>query len=658
MKKLRNDPARAALNVPTIDAVTDNHVVSVSNLGTTNDSSLVLAGKADAGSTVEIFDGKHSLGTVEANRAGLWSFTTEKLGNGRHDFSALATDADGNASPASDNYTVTVDATPPHPPTIESVRDDVGPTVGSVADHGATNNPYLVLAGKTEPGSTVEVFDGDASLGWGLADEQGAWFFDTLKLQDGSHVFHAQATDAVGNASSVGDGYAVTVDSVPRLTIAGSQTRFKAGDTATVTFRFSEVPSGFSADDVAVTGGKLSGLAASPDGDKVYTALFTPSAGNAWSGSIGVAEGTYTDATGNAGSAGNTLALSGDTQAPNLILKSDQTRFKAGDTATVTFSFSEVPSDFTAEDISVTAGKLSGLAVTPKDDQVYTALFTPSSNTNNLSGSIGVAAGTYSDAAGNAGNAGNTVALSGDTQAPNLTIKSDHTRFKAGDTATVTFSFSEVPSGFSTEDIAVAGGKLSGLTVNPKDDQIYTALFTPLSSTNNLSGAIDVAAESYTDAAGNAGSAGNTLALSGDTLAPSLTISGKTLYKANGVGMVTFSFSEVPSGFSVNDIAMSGGSLSGFSVNPGDAKLYTALFTLRLTFDLHTFSITLAGSIGVAPGSYTDAAGNAGIVDNTLTVHGDAQPPGLTISSSKTRFNAGETATVTFSFSEVPSGFS
>ncbi|MFO0007564.1 MAG: Ig-like domain-containing protein, partial [bacterium] len=87
----------------------------------------------------------------------------------------------------------------------------------------------------------------------------------------------------------------------------------KAGQTATITFTFSEAPVGFSPVDITTMGGGITGLTASAD-PKIYTALFTPTANSSGSASITVAAGSYTDAAGNAGGAGSTPSISFDTR--------------------------------------------------------------------------------------------------------------------------------------------------------------------------------------------------------------------------------------------------------------------------------------------------------------------------------------------------------
>ena len=78
--------------------------------GITNANRLTLAGTAEAGSTVKVFDGGSQIGTATVNARGAWSFTTAQLPNGTHNFTATATDAAGNTSSASSPLNAKVDA--------------------------------------------------------------------------------------------------------------------------------------------------------------------------------------------------------------------------------------------------------------------------------------------------------------------------------------------------------------------------------------------------------------------------------------------------------------------------------------------------------------------------------------------------------------------
>src|SRR5204863_64346 len=74
----------------------------------------------------------------------------------------------------------------------------------------------------------------------------------------------------------------------------------------------------------------------------------------------------------------------------------------AGGTSTVTFTFSEATTDFTAGDLTVVGGTISGFAGSGTS---YSATFTATDNST-ATGSVTVNGSSYHDAAGNTGSAG------------------------------------------------------------------------------------------------------------------------------------------------------------------------------------------------------------------------------------------------------------
>ncbi|RVT96841.1 hypothetical protein EOD42_10565 [Rhodovarius crocodyli] len=106
--------------------------------------------------------------------------------------------------------------------------------------------------------------------------------------------------------------------------------------------------------------------------------------------------------------------------------------------------------------------------------------------------------------------------LSGDTTAPTLSITSSDAELTRGETATITFAFSELVGGFTLSDIAVAGGTLSDLWTS--DNITWTARFTPSADWHGT-GAFIVLGNAYHDLTGNSGvSHGLNLSVATDTL--------------------------------------------------------------------------------------------------------------------------------------------
>ncbi|MGI9213448.1 MAG: Ig-like domain-containing protein, partial [Methylococcaceae bacterium] len=292
---------------PTIDSITDDAgdtEIVVANKGKSNDNTLTLNGTAEANSTVEVFNGVTSLGTVKASKVGDWVFTTPALTDDTQRFTATATDAAKNTSDVSNTFVVTTDTTPPATPVIDRVNDDVGSIKGIVSNPGATDDQTLTLSGQAEALSTVELFDGKNTLTTLQADKSGNWTYTTQELSEGRHTFTAKATDGLGNISPGSAEYTVAVDTkAPTLSVSTDKTSLKAGETAAVSFTFSEIPTGFDATDITTSGGTLSALSGT---GLTRTAIFTPTANtNTLAASLNVAANTYTDAAGNNGSASN-----------------------------------------------------------------------------------------------------------------------------------------------------------------------------------------------------------------------------------------------------------------------------------------------------------------------------------------------------------------
>ena len=103
--------------------------------------------------------------SATADGSGNWSYTTAALANGAHSLTATATDVAGNTSAASAALNVTIDTSVSVTPAIASFSTDSG-----VAGDHITSDNTLTLAGSTEAGSVVKVYDGATLLGSATAD--------------------------------------------------------------------------------------------------------------------------------------------------------------------------------------------------------------------------------------------------------------------------------------------------------------------------------------------------------------------------------------------------------------------------------------------------------------------------------------------------------
>ncbi|MGU4703732.1 hypothetical protein K6L09_44540, partial [Burkholderia cepacia] len=126
---------------PIVVSVTDDvgSIVGLLTTGaTTDDTTPTLAGTAEAGSTVSVYDGTTLLGTTTADPSGNWTFTpTTGLGEGAHSLTVTATDTAGNVSPPSTAFDLTIDTTAPGLPTVNATD---GTSLSGTAEAGATIN--------------------------------------------------------------------------------------------------------------------------------------------------------------------------------------------------------------------------------------------------------------------------------------------------------------------------------------------------------------------------------------------------------------------------------------------------------------------------------------------------------------------------------------
>jgi hypothetical protein len=504
-------------------------------------------------------------------------------------------------------------------PGASFVHGDVvvtGGTLGALAGSGTTRTAlFTPVAGANAGVASITIGAGtyaDAAGNGGAAGATPALVFDTL-APNAPSAPHLSGLDDSGVSGSD------NVTNAASLTFSGT-----AEDGATVRLY----------DGAAAIGSVVA-------------------SGGTWSIAVaGMAEGPHAISAGATDAAGNASALSGatavvvDRTAPTLAISSDASALKAGETATITFTFSQDPGstfgwDGSSGDVAVTGGTLGPVSGT---GNVRTAVFTPAAGTNAGSATIEVG-GSWSDAAGNAGAAASSPALVFDTQAPTLAITSSAPALKVGETAVITFTFSEDPgASFDTADITVTGGTLGALAGS---GAVRTALFTPTPGTNGGSATISVTAAGWQDAGGNAGPGASVPALVFDTLAPAAP-STPDLAAASDKGVsnsdnLTSTATPTITGSAENGVIVTlydGASVVGSAVASGGNW---SIVTSPLGAGAHALTAVAA-----------DAAGNVGAASGTLSVSVDRAAPTLSIAIDEAALMAGNPALVTFTFSEDP----
>ncbi|ONS23940.1 large repetitive protein, partial [Burkholderia cenocepacia] len=292
---------------PIVVSVTDDvgSIVGLLTTGaTTDDTTPTLAGTAEAGSTVSVYDGTTLLGTTTADPSGNWTFTPATgLGEGAHSITVTATDTAGNVSTPSTAFELTVDTTAPALPTVNATD---GTSLSGTAEAGATVN--IDTNGDGTPDATV------------TADPSGAWTYTPSTPLPIGTVIGVTATDAAGNTGPSGS---VTVSDLtaPAAPIVVSVTDDVGSIVGLLT-------TGATTDDTTPT---LAGTAEAGSTVSVYdgttllgTTTADPSGNWTFTPTTGLGEGahsitvTATDTAGNVSTPSTAFELTVDTTAPAL----------------------------------------------------------------------------------------------------------------------------------------------------------------------------------------------------------------------------------------------------------------------------------------------------------------------------------------------------
>ncbi|MDB4605551.1 Ig-like domain-containing protein [Flavobacteriaceae bacterium] len=356
-----------------------------------------------------------------------------------------------------------------------------------------------------------------------------------------------------------------------------------------------------------------------------------------------------TDIAGNTYAGTDSLTLEIDTTSPTITIEIDDDRVNNTDTPTITFTLSEASNTFKDGDALVSSGDIGPLTAT--SSTVYTASYTPASNTVTTV-TVSVGSGAFTDIAGNT-NISNSTTFEVDTVSPTLTlISDDHDDFivRDADTVELTVVFSEAMT--STPTISI-----TGLVTNTSMTVSSTALsptwtWTYTWDVPSGSDGVVSATVSGTDLFGNyytiLGTDSITYTI--DNVSPTLTIreglNGDNSLKP-GVSSITFTLTEPSNNFDVNDI-----SIVSSSTSSGTLSNFTAITSSTYLVDYvpptnYNGTVTMTVSDAV----FTDIAGNTNTASQTAFII-DSSTPTATIIMSDYLVRGSETVSATFYFSE------
>lgn len=179
---------------------------------TTDDTTLSLSGKADAGSIVRIWDGEKVVATVIANSRGEWSYELD-VAEGKHALRVDSVSKGGAASAPSEEFIVIVDTQTLPPAQIEEIVANNGAEERPLVSGDATNDDTPVLRGSGEEGEIVYVYDKDKVIGSATVGKDGKWEIELDPLEEGSHELKIKIEDPkTGKSSDFSDPVTIVVD--------------------------------------------------------------------------------------------------------------------------------------------------------------------------------------------------------------------------------------------------------------------------------------------------------------------------------------------------------------------------------------------------------------------------------------------------------------
>ena len=206
-----------------------------------------------------------------------------------------------------------------------------------------------------------------------------------------------------------------------------------------------------------------------------------------------------------------------------------------------------------------------------------------------------------------------------DTQPPSVTITTDDSVLRIGDVGHLTFTLSEAATNFTVDDISVTGGTLSNFAGS---GTTYTADFTP-SPKSTTPATVNVAANTFTDTAGNDNDAAHLIMAVDTVSAATWSLSGSpSVAEGNAASYTVHLAGTLQPGqtatidLAVADISTTSADYANF------AAAVTAAITGRadLAFDPNTGTLTYTGT----GSAMTDLVINLGAVDDTLVEGSEA----------------------------------
>ncbi len=500
------------------------------------------------------------------------------------------------------------------------------PSVTSPAANVLTNGESATIAGtiSSDESTTVRVYrddDGSNTLSEGddLVGEQsvtggegGSSFSISIPLiSDSAYRFLVTGTDSVGNESSATVTQAIRQDPIsPQASISISGANPTNSSNLSVNVSFDEEVTGFDASDVTVGNGTLSNFMAI-DGSH-FSFNVTPTEDGAVT--VDVAGDAAADLATNPSLAAEQASVVVDRVRPTTTLTTTANDPSNASTLSYSVNFNEDVTDFDVSDLNVTNGTVSNFSGSGSS---YSFDVTPTTDGNvsvrvrDGGGSDG--GGDIRDTAGNRNYGSNQITLVSDRTAPTIALSSNSSSPTNENSIHVNVSTSEGVSGLTAEDFVVMNATIENFS---GDGSSYSFDLLPI---EDGTFSATIGAEAFSDSAGNDNAEGDSISLTSDRTAPTVSLSTTSDDPTNDEPIsVTITFSESVSNFDSSDLYVMNGSVSNFS---GDGSSYS-------------FDLTATGdgpiSVGIESNVASDAAGN-GNDTGSFSITSDRTDPTATI---------------------------
>jgi fibronectin type 3 domain-containing protein len=666
----------------------------------TNNLRQPVTGVAVPGSTVEIFDGGVSLGTVIADaQTGVYGFTPgSDWSVGTHDITARASLNTVTSSSTVISKMMVDTVAPTFTSQLRS--NPIGEKTASVvliwkltfseAMTSLDTSDFAVTGTTAAVASVTQTFGTTTSYdvrvtGGNIGTVNGGI---TLAFKPGQ-----TATDIAGNPlvsttpGTTAQNY-VLDHSYPVVTITSNRSTIGAAQTASISFDVSLDPvvGDFAVEDLNVIGGALSNFAVGSTPSS-FTATFTPTVGYQGTATIDLPFGMFNSQSGLPNLKATQLAIAVDTVAPtvtNITASPTSGTYKAGAVVPISVTFSEAVTVAGPPTLKLETGATDQLATYASGSGTSTLIFNytvvagdTAADLNYFDASSLVLpsspAASIKDAGLNAavltlpavtaatvGNLATNAAIVIDTTAPSAptalaltpvggtvvanTLNSTNTNLTASATIVAASA-----TGGKAELVVTAGGII---TVDATDATILagdTSVTFDLGATTSATLQAAIAAGGSVtvrlyDLAGNLSTASTAVTLTVDYAAPSISAFTGLATTVSAAQTVTISTSEATTTFATADIVSScggTGTLTGSGASYSYAWVPAANTTGSCTFT-------------ISAGSFTDAAGNPSVAFTKSTIIDNVAPivTGVTAVSPNGTYIVGSSIDLAVNFSE------